>query len=174
MNTTGRLTAALALGGALLPAFAGAAAAQGPLPAKDRKAMMRPSTRPAILHRAACALVVAAVFLVAGASLGVALALAARSSESVLVDANADGDTPISGGLIHVYRCARPASRRGVVAGASLRQSNGARSERTNSAGVALLGFERLPSCFIVNVAGGRANGRTGARLIAHRGAQSE
>jgi hypothetical protein len=24
-----------------------------------------------------------------------------------------------------------------------------------------LLGFERLPSCFIVNVAGGRANGRT-------------
>jgi hypothetical protein len=123
--------------------------------------MMRRSTRRAILHRAACALVVAAAFLVAGASLGVAPALAARSSESVLVDANADGDTPIAGGLIHVDRCARPTSRRGVVAGASLRQSNGARAERTNSAGVALLKFDRLPSCFIVSVSGGRANGRT-------------
>ena len=108
----------------------------------------------------ACALVLTAVFAVAGASLSVAPAFAARSSESVLVDANADGDTPISGGLIHAYRCARPASRRGVVAGASLRQVNGVRAERTNSAGAAHLGFERLPSCFVVSVTGGRAHGR--------------
>ena len=108
----------------------------------------------------ACALVVTAVFAVAGASLGVAPAFAARSSESVLVHANADGDTPISGGLIHVHRCARPTSRRGVGAGASLRQANRARAERTNSAGVAHLGFDRLPSCLIVRVAGGRAHGR--------------
>ena len=58
------------------------------------------------------------------------------------------------------YRCARPTSRRGVVAGASLRQTNGARAERTNSAGAALLDFDRLPSCFIVSVTGGRVNGR--------------
>jgi hypothetical protein len=112
-------------------------------------------------RRTACALVLAAVFAVAGVSPGVAPALAVRSSESVLVNANADGDTPISGGLIHVDRCVRPASRRGVVAGASLRQSNGARSERTNSNGVALLNFDRLPSCFIVSVSGGRTGGRT-------------
>ena len=90
---------------------------------------MRRSTARSVLHRVSCGLVVAAVFTVAAASLGVAPARAARSSESVLVDANADGDTPISGGLVHVYRCAHPTSRRGVVAGASLRQSSGARAE---------------------------------------------
>ena len=77
------------------------------------------------------------------------------------MDANADGDTPISGGLVQVYRCARQTSRRGVVAGASLRRASGVRAKRTNSAGVALVNFGRLPSCLIVDVSGGRANGRT-------------
>jgi hypothetical protein len=124
-------------------------------------AVMRLSTGRSILHRVACALVAAAVFAVAGASLGVAPAHAARSSESVLVDANADGDTPISRGLVRVYRCERPTSRRRAVVGAALRQSSGVRAERTNAAGAALLDFDRLPSCFIVRVSGGRANGRT-------------
>ena len=105
--------------------------------------------RPTIPHRAACALVVSAAVAAAWAS----PALAAPSSESVLVDAQADGDTPITGGLIHVSPCARP--------GASLRQSNGARAERTNSRGVALLDFQRLPSCFVVSVSGGRVDGRS-------------
>ena len=123
--------------------------------------MMRLSVSRTILQRAAFALVAAAVFAVAGASLGVAPALAARSPESVLVDAHADGDTPISGGLIRAYRCAGPASRRGVGSRASLRHANGAQAERTNSAGAALLDFDRLPRCLVVSVTGGRVNGRT-------------
>ena len=41
MNTTGRLTAALAAAAALLPSLAGTAAAQGALPAKDRTALTK-------------------------------------------------------------------------------------------------------------------------------------
>ena len=122
--------------------------------------MLRCSNCRSILHEMARALVIVILFAVAGGSLAVAPARAARSSEDVLVDANADGDTPISGGLVQVYRCARPTSRRGVVAGASLRRASGVRAKRTNSAGVALVNFGRLPSCLIVDVSGGRANGR--------------
>ena len=81
----------------------------------------------------------------------------AHASESVLVNANADGDTPLAGGTVRASACAR----RGVGAGAALRQTNGTLEEPTNEAGVTLLEFKRLPRCLIVDVAGGRANGAT-------------
>lgn len=97
------------------------------------------------------------------ALVGVLLAGAgpAWATESVLVNANADGDTPIAGGVVSVSRCARPAGRRGVAVGAPLRQSTGVLAEPTNAAGVALLDFKRLPGCYLVGVSGGQANGAT-------------
>ena len=79
----------------------------------------------------------------------------AHASESVLVNANADGDTPLAGGTVRASACAR----HGVGAGAALRQTNGTLEEPTNAAGVTLLQFKRLPRCLIVDVAGGQANG---------------
>ena len=79
----------------------------------------------------------------------------AHASESVLVNANADGDTPLAGGTVRASACAR----HGVGAGAALRQTNGTLEEPTNEAGVTLLEFKRLPRCLIVDVAGGQANG---------------
>ena len=81
----------------------------------------------------------------------------ARAAESVLVNANADGDTPLAGGAVRASACAR----RGGGAGAALRQTNGTLEEPTNEAGATLLEFKRLPRCLIVDVAGGRANGAT-------------
>jgi hypothetical protein len=79
----------------------------------------------------------------------------AHASESVLVNANADGDTPLAGGTVRASACAR----HGVGAGAALRQTNRTLEEPTNAAGVTLLQFKRLPRCLIVDVAGGQANG---------------
>ena len=81
----------------------------------------------------------------------------AHAAESVLVNANADGDTPLAGGTVRASACAR----RGVGAGAALRQTNGTLEEPTNEAGATLLEFKRLPRCLIVDVAGGQANGAT-------------
>jgi hypothetical protein len=103
---------------------------------------MRTEVAHASWRRVTCALGVAAVLAVAGVvGAGVASARAASSSESLLINANADGDTPISGGAVRVYPCVRREGQRGVAPGEPLRQSGGARVERTNSAGVALLDF---------------------------------
>ena len=106
-----------------------------------------------LLPKPVCAPVVAAILALA------ALLLAgvgpAHASESVLVNANADGDTPLAGGTVRASACAR----HGVGAGAALRQTNGTLEEPTNAAGVTLLQFKRLPRCLIVDVAGGQANG---------------
>jgi hypothetical protein len=95
--------------------------------------------------------------LLAAAALPVtdAQARAAKAEPVVLaVWALADEDTPVSGGRVRVY-----ASERGHVAGRPLRQTNGARQERTHRAGTALLEFSRLPAEFTVEVAGGRTSG---------------
>ena len=96
------------------------------------------------------AVVALAVVLLAGVA-------PAHAAESVLVNANADGDTPLAGGTVRASACAR----RGVGAGAALRQTNGTLEEPTNEAGATLLEFKRLPRCLIVDVAGGQANGAT-------------
>jgi hypothetical protein len=108
------------------------------------------------LHRrSSVATVVGAVVALAAVLLaGVA---PAHAAESVLVNANADGDTPLAGGTVRASACARP----GVGAGAALRQTNGTLEEPTNAAGATLLEFKRLPRCLIVDVAGGQANGAT-------------
>jgi len=122
---------------------------------------MRPAVARASWRRVACALAVAAALAVAGVvGAGAGSARAASSSESLLINANADGDTPISGGAVRVYPCVRGEGQRAVATGAPLRQSGGARVERTNSAGVALLDFDRLPRCFVVRASGGEVNGR--------------
>jgi hypothetical protein len=85
-------------------------------------------------------------------------AAAGAGTEYVLVNANADGDTPVAGGIARVHRCDDDA---GVLpTGRALRQRNGARGERTPRSGVTLLAFARLPRCFMVTVTGGRAGGR--------------
>jgi hypothetical protein len=108
------------------------------------------------LHRrSSVATVVGAVVALAAVLLaGVA---PAHAAESVLVNANADGDTPLAGGTVRASACARP----GAGAGAALRQTNGTLEEPTNAAGATLLEFKRLPRCLIVDVAGGQANGAT-------------
>lgn len=71
-----------------------------------------------------------------------------------MVVAGADGETPISGGLVRVARCADPTR--------PLRQAGGVRAERTNTRGrLALLDFKDLPGCIVATVAGGKVNGRT-------------
>jgi len=95
--------------------------------------------------------------VLAVAGLLLAGAGSARAAESVLVNANADGDTPLAGGTVRASACAR----HGLSTGAALRQTNGTVKEPTNEAGVTLLQFKRLPHCLIVDVAGGQANGAT-------------
>jgi len=85
----------------------------------------------------------------------------ARATESVLVNVNADGDTPIAGGVVSASGCARGGDGRADAVGSPLRQSTGQLAEPTNAAGVALLQFDRLPRCLIVDAAGGQANGGT-------------
>jgi hypothetical protein len=69
-----------------------------------------------------------------------------------MVVAGADGDTPVSGGLVRVRGCAGQAGL--------LRQVGGVRAERTNKRGFALLDFKRLPGCIVVTVTGGTVKGR--------------
>src|SRR4029079_11990165 len=85
----------------------------------------------------------------------------ARATESVLVNVNADGDTPIGGAVVSASGCARGGDGRADAVGSPLRQSTGQLAEPTNAAGVALLQFDRLPRCLIVDAAGGQANGGT-------------
>ena len=70
------------------------------------------------------AVVALAVVLLAGVA-------PAHAAESVLVNANADGDTPLAGGAVRASACAR----RGVGAGAALRQTNGTLEEATTRLG---------------------------------------
>ena len=102
--------------------------------------------------RAASALAVAAAALACAAPVA-----AGAGTERVLVNANADGDTPVAGGTVRAYRCDR--DPRMLPTGRPLRQRNGARAERTPATGVTLLAFARLPRCFVVSVSGGRAGG---------------
>ena len=74
-----------------------------------------------------------------------------RTTQYLFVDANADGDTRVSGGSVRVSRCG---------ANVPLRQRDGSRGERTPKTGVTLLEFDRLPACYDVVVTGGRAGGR--------------
>ena len=67
----------------------------------------------------------------------------------------ADGDTDAAGATVRVF-AGRPADR----GGAALAQTNGRRADRTHRSGVSLLAFRRLPSEFVVEVRGGRADGR--------------
>jgi hypothetical protein len=81
---------------------------------------------------------------------------AARDKPTVLaVWGLADGDTDVAGGTVRVF-AGRPADR----GGAALAQTNGRRADRTHRSGVALLAFRRLPPEFVVEVRGGRADGR--------------
>jgi hypothetical protein len=77
-----------------------------------------------------------------------------RTTQYLLVNANADGDTPVSGALVRANRCG--GDKRDVP----LRQRDGSRGERTPKTGVTLLEVARLPACYDVVVTGGRAGGR--------------
>ena len=103
--------------------------------------------------------VAAAMLAMAALAIGAAPAgAAAAQPEYVLVNANADGDTPVSGGLVRVHRC-RPGVGT-VASGRPLRQRNGSLGERTPPTGVTLLEFAQLPHCYVVSVTGGRAGAR--------------
>jgi hypothetical protein len=110
-------------------------------------------TRMTPLRSAATALTcgVAALALLAPVAAG-------AGTEYVLVNANADGDTPVAGGMARVHRCDRDA--RIAPVGRPLRQRDGSLGERTYRTGVTMLEFRRLPRCFVVSVTGGRADGR--------------
>jgi hypothetical protein len=69
-----------------------------------------------------------------------------------------DGDTPVSGGRVHVYADG-PRDHHGLGR-RPLRQAGGARSSLTQPSGVALLEFDRLPRRFTVVVMGGQAEGQ--------------
>ena len=86
---------------------------------------------------------------------------AARDKPTVLaVWGLADGDTDVAGATVRVF-AGPPAARGGASrSGRALAQTNGRRADRTYRSGVALLAFRRLPSEFVVEVRGGRANGR--------------
>ena len=72
----------------------------------------------------------------------------------------ADGDTDVAGGTVRVF-AGRPAARaRASRSGRALAQTNGRRADRTYRSGVTLLAFRRLPREFVVEVTGGRADGR--------------
>jgi len=77
-----------------------------------------------------------------------------RTTQYLLVNANVDGDTPVSGALVRANRCG------GDKRDGPLRQRDGSRGERTPKTGVTLLEFDRLPACYDVVVTGGRAGGR--------------
>ena len=77
------------------------------------------------------------------------------------MNANADGDTPIDGGGVSVFRCAARPVGAASPSVHPMRRSTGALAEPTNDAGVALLDFDRLPDCYLVGVSGGQANGAT-------------
>ena len=85
----------------------------------------------------------------------------ARDKPTVLaVWGLADGDTDAAGATVRVF-AGPPAARGGASrSGRPLAQTNGRRADRTYRSGVALLAFRRLPSEFVVEVTGGRANGR--------------
>jgi hypothetical protein len=65
-----------------------------------------------------------------------------RTTQYLFVNANADGDTPVSGALVRANRCG--GDKRDVP----LRQRDGSRGERTPKTGVTLLAFDRLPACY--------------------------
>ena len=76
------------------------------------------------------------------------------------MNANADGDTPIAGGVVSVSRCAHPAvgAASPPVPPAPIHRRAGRAHQR---GGVALLDFKRLPGCYLVGVSGGQGNGAT-------------
>jgi len=95
------------------------------------------------LPRHPTVLVVAVVLAVVVALL--AGAAPARATESVLVNVNADGDTPIAGGVVSASGCARGGDGRADAVGSPLRQSTGQLAEPTNAAGVARIVEGILP-----------------------------
>jgi hypothetical protein len=85
-------------------------------------------------------------------------AAGAASSRLVPVWALLDGELPVAFGRVSVVATTDDPAHAGKRR--VLRQRAGDRSERTNSAGVAMLDFARLPKRFTVVVRGGRAYGR--------------
>jgi hypothetical protein len=83
---------------------------------------------------------------------------AAAASRLVPVWALHDGDLPVSYGRVSVVPTTDDPAHVGDRR--PLRQRTGARSERTNAGGVAMLDFARLPKRFTVVVRGGGAKGR--------------
>jgi hypothetical protein len=89
----------------------------------------------------------------AGASVG-------REEPTVLAVWGMAGDTDVAGATVRVF-AGRPAGGGAAArSGRALAQTNGRRADHTYRSGVALLAFRRLPREFVVEVRGGRADGR--------------
>src|SRR4051794_25878402 len=87
-----------------------------------------------------------------GAATGDPVGASQAGEQSILIWAYFDGDTPVSGGRVHVYANGHELQGDGI-AGSDV---------RTFSDGTALMRLDRLPSKLRVVISGGRAGGRPG------------
>lgn len=83
-----------------------------------------------------------------------------REEPTVLAVWGMAGDTDVAGATVRVFAGGPAAGGGAARSGRALAQTNGRRADRTYRSGVALLAFRRLPREFVVEVSGGRADGR--------------